>query len=285
VSQGLSQYIATMNGTKDERDRRRAQRWLTQSGGLSGLSPAAFDLLTRRLAARYRARWQCAPLFVLAGVVLASTFVDGHALGTGGWGRSFAARALTAYAVLSVETLLADALTRWAERGIAQTLPSRVSRGTAVPVAMMLGRRRTAFVLAALGLEAMLAVIVLVMRPGWLEWTYLAAFLAASWLVAVGVRQAAARATIAVDALSLAIDERLRSDEAFQATGPLLLLLAAFPSSLAFDNGTTSLGLVWAAATVIILVLRLRADIDRALSQRSAAGWFPTVPAPGGDLP
>jgi hypothetical protein len=164
-----------MHGTKCDRDSRRAERWIARTGGLAPVSPEALDLLARRLAARRRASLQCLPLLLIAVAVLASVFLDGQALGTANWERTFVTRALVSYAVASVGALVMDLLARRADRGISHALSHRVSRGTAVPIRMMLGRVRTTFVVAALVAEATLSVALLSVRTGWLDWTYLAA--------------------------------------------------------------------------------------------------------------
>jgi hypothetical protein len=101
-------------------------------------------------------------------------------------------------------------------------------------------------------------------------------------LVVVAVRQAATRATVAADATSLAIDERLRSDEAFAATGPLFFLLLVFPASTIFANSPTWLATMWAVAAVIIAVLRVWGE-GRPPWQPARIGWSPTTPAPSGE--
>lgn len=240
-----------MGSTNDERDRRRAEKWLTRSGGFLYLPREAFDLLTRRLAASHRARIKCLPLFLLGVLILLSLAFETGSLGSAAWARTFAWRMLATYAVLAVAILLAQSLTSRAERLIGQTLPSRTTRGTAISVRIMLGKTRLAYLVVAIVVQAALAVTLLAVHPDRLAWTFLSAFIVNCGFVALGLRQAATRATIALDQMSLAIDERLRAEEAFSSFGWLSGLLIAFPTGIS-QGGPAWLHLVWLGALAII---------------------------------
>jgi hypothetical protein len=277
VFQGLSQYIETVDDTKG-RDSRRAERWIVRSGGLTYLTPDAFGLLVRRLADRHRARVRCIPLFVLAVVVYLPAF---HGLGAGNWDRTFSARCLAAFAILALTGLLLNGLNSRAEQRLARTLPNRASRGTALSLRMMLGLPRMTFLVAAAVLEASLSVTLLVRHTGWLTWRYPAAYLVACALAAFGLKQAATRATMAADPVSLAIDERLRSEQAFYATSPLVALVFAFPASVT-GNAADWLGIVWSLAGMAILLLWLWATVSRPWRSAPSARWSPVIPVPDG---
>ena len=262
-------------------DSRRAERWIVRSGGLTYMTPEAFGLLVRRLADRHRTRVRCIPLLVLAVVVYLPLGTSFHRLGTSSWDKTFSARSLAAFAILALTGLVLNGLSSRAERRLARTLPHRASRGTALSLRMMLGLPRMTFLIVAAVVEASLAVALLVRHTGWLTWRYPAAYLVACALVAFGLRQAATRATIAADPVSLAIDERLRSEQAFSATSPLLLLMFAFPASVT-GNAAGSLGVVWALAGMAIIPLWIWANFCRPWRSAPSEPWSPAVPVPDG---
>jgi hypothetical protein len=121
----------------------------------------------------------------------------------------------------------------------------------------MLGRARMTFLVVALTLEAGFAVTLLAVGHGWLAWAFPLTFAVACGFVVAGVRQAATRATVATDPVSLTIDERLRSQDTFSATLPLLFLVGVL---IAGNTGTTY-GPGWlddAALLGGLLILALR---------------------------
>lgn len=95
------------------------------------------------------------------------------------------------------------------------------------------------------------------------------------------VRQAATRATIAVDPVSLAIDERLRSDQAFSAASPLFLLMFAFPASVT-GNAAGRLGVVWSLAGMAVFLLWIWAFVSRPWRSARSEPWTAIVPVPDG---
>jgi hypothetical protein len=272
-----------MHGTKVDRDRRRAERWIARTGGMASVPEAALDLLARRLAARYRVLLRWTPLLLLPIGVTGVVVVRGF--GTAG-SRAEVRWVLAAYALVAVlMVLISDRISR-AERGIGRTLPHRVTRGTAVDVRTMLGWARTTCLAATLTAEAGLAVVLLWAGTGWLLWTYLAAFTVACGLVAVGVKQSATRATIAVDLFSLTIDERMRSEDAFAATGPLYIWMFAFPFETVAGADRAWLVLLWGGVFMGVSLLRAWGAARRPWRSMMPAGWWsPTAPAPGGDHP
>ena len=60
--------------------------------------------------------------------------------------------------------------------------------------------------------------------------------------------------TVAVDPVSLAIDERFRSMDAFHVAYPMIFLMPAFPSG-GFTHSPSWLQLVWLIAIVVLCVL------------------------------
>jgi hypothetical protein len=269
-----------MYGTNVDRGARRAQRWITRTGGLVYVSPEAFALLVRRLAARRRVAWWCLPAWLLAFVVITAGTTTEPTLGTAGWTRAFAPRALAGFGVVVIAAAVSAALNARADRRIGETLRHRVSRGTSVSVWTVLGPARVTYALVAFAVDASLGLAIVALQPGWLVSTYLSGLLAVSGFVIVGVWQAASRATLAVDPVSLAIDERLRSEDAFAATSMLTLLLLVIPSS-ALTNAR--LEQVWLVALVGVACLQLWAYRGR--PWRTAAGPaapYLAPPQPGG---
>jgi hypothetical protein len=246
-----------MGGTKDSRERRRVERWFKFTGPMAGVSDEAFDLLGRRLTARTRARLMCSPLVVLAAAFFISILFEFPSsfddAAQERWSKLYASRALAAYALLAIATLVANHLTSRAEQRIGAALPRRSTRGDKVSLSMMLGRARLSIVVATITIEGALLVPLFVLGY-WFAWGFLAAYVVACALVALGVRQAATRATVAMDPTSLAIDERLRSNDSFQAANPLSLIIMAFPV-VGLQGGPSGFILVWGVAGALILVV------------------------------
>jgi hypothetical protein len=247
-----------MSGTKETREWRRIERWFKGSGPMTNVSDEAFDLLGRRLAARTRAWLTCSPLLVLSGAAyislilrFPSSFDDAA---EERWTKLYTSRALVAYALLAIATLVANHLTSRAEQRIGAALPRRTSRGAAVPLKMMLGRARLSILVATITIEGALAVPLFVLGYGWFAWSFLAAYLVACALVALGMRQASTRATVAMDPTSLAIDERLRSEDGYRATNPLTSIILAFPA-VGLMNGPSPFILVWGFGGLAVLLL------------------------------
>ncbi len=167
---------------------------------------------------------RCAPLLLIpAGLLIAPLWLDlaRHTNPTDHATRSspfIAACGLmtTLWLVLMLE------LTRRAERRIAQALPHRVSRGTAVPLRVMLGKVRTTFVVVALAVEVLMAGTWGWLMAGWVAWAFPVLLATNCSLVVLAITRAATRPTLAADPVSLAIDERLRSEDAFAAARTLV---------------------------------------------------------------
>jgi hypothetical protein len=270
-----------MQGTKDDRDRRRAERWISRTGGLASVSEAAMDLLARRLAARRRVALRWMPLALvpigIAGVAVVRGLSPASSSSDVGW-------VFAAYALVLVWGVLIYGRISSAERGIGRTLPQRVSRGTAVDIRTMLGWARAVCLVTTVTAEAGLAVVLLWAATGWLPWIYAAAFTMAAGFVAVGVKQSATRATIAVDPFSLTIDERLRSEDAFDATGPLYIWMWAFPFETVARAGRPWLDLLWLGVFVGTSLLRVWGAQSRPWRSQTPRGWWsPTAVAPGGE--
>jgi hypothetical protein len=202
----------------------RTDKWLARYGSdLSGVTEPARSLLDARLAAARRARWPLAvaavvavPVFAWGSFALFSDAPGGH----GTFGRCFVA----AVVVLQLAGLSAQALAHRADARIAAGLSRRVARGAHLTLIDVLGRRAlvasTISFALALGwcttLFAWGAVRVATALTIW--------FLLAGTATAWSVRAAVTRPTVACDAYSLTIDERLRSQEALRSVGVLTSL-------------------------------------------------------------
>ena len=174
---------------------------------------------------------------------------------TTGWARAFAARYLVVIAVLAAAVGAAAELAARSDRRIGSQLGQRVSRGRQVSPAMMLGPARVAFVLTAATLHALAAVALLALHADWLGFGYLAGFGGALGLVWLGLARAVRRPTVAVDRDSLAIDERLRAQDAFAAAQPLYGLLYAFPLSLVIAVAPAWLAVAWFGGFLVLNAL------------------------------
>jgi hypothetical protein len=263
-----------MDATYGDRDRRRTQRWLNQNRGLV-VPPEAFDLLARRLAARHRVLLWCAPLPVAVLVILGWQFAEwSRTADSVAADRTYATWSMVGYALFALFIVVNGRLASRAERRIGETLTQRVSRGTAASVPMMLGRARMSFLVVTLALEGALAATLLAVGHGWFAKAFPLAFAVSCGFVVIGVRQAASRATIALDPASLAIDERLRSRDAFSATQPLVFLVLVFTGSA--KSGLRWLDLTWGLSVVIICALGLWGELS--------APWSAPTKPPGSFL-
>jgi hypothetical protein len=221
----------------------------------------------------------CAPLFVIAFAFFASLLFNAHDLGSPGWGRIFASRAFATYTLISLAGLLMNRLVHRSEVHIGRTLPSRATRTEAVSLRMMLGRVRLGFILVAVTVEGAMAVILLVVGEGWFGWSFLGAYSVTCLLVAIGVRQAASRPAVAMDPVSLAIDERLRSEDALNSIIPLESIIFAFPSS-SIPSHTPWLDLVWLISLGAVLGVGLIAKYRKPWNSVRLDEWAPGNPIP-----
>jgi hypothetical protein len=271
-----------MKGTNEARDRRRAERWVDRSGGIPYVPSEAFDLLVKRLAARYRAAMRCLPWLI--GVLLAVSLPFAW-IAFDGSGAAFAVLGLTAYAICAVGRWNYDRLVGQADARIGHALPQRVSRGTTLTLSTMLGKGRIRSLVTAAAVEAVLAVTWLSFHAGWLALIYAIGFATTLSYAIRGLRWAASRATVAVDGVSLAIDERMRSEEAFSATAPLFLLLYVFPAAAVGGHWPSWLFLAWTGASIINTVCWWIAVTSRPWRPRSVWPVRLTTPPPSAGLP
>ena len=143
---------------------------------------------------------------------------------------------------------------RAADRRIAKTLPLRFSRPEHVPWLIIVGRVRALFLLVALTGQAAV-VVALFLAPaakfGAYRYGVLIAFVGCTAAAVLGVTRQVRRPSVAVDAASLAIDERLRSQDAFLAVWPLMYLAIESSTGLNTFNPPAWLFFMSTAITVL----------------------------------
>jgi hypothetical protein len=243
-----------MHASQDERDVQRADRWLTRSGGFSHLSPAAFELLQRRLRVRRRALWICSPLAVLALGVIFSNF---GLIGEDEPGLRLTSRYLLAVGLLMAGFMLAMELNRRADNRIGATLDHRVIRAEPAPLYRIFGRVRSVCLIVILTVQVALSFTLACLSPEWTAGNLAVVFGLVGLFVGLGIWRVVTRSTLAVDEVSLAIDERLRSEDAYVFTQVLYLLPFAVPVSQLPKALPYWFLQVWIAGFVVIQLLWL----------------------------
>lgn len=272
--------FAAMTAVLDERDVRRAVKWLQRSGGLLPMPPQAGDLLAVRLAARRRMvlPWAVSVTVILVGYLFWPTsdlFTDSE---TGLVSQARLGLPLLV-GVLALSSWPLQVLQQRAERRIAAALPARVGRSTAPPLQVLVGRRRLWAGLVAVVVMLVLNLVLIVVTPGWSAVVPLIAWALAAASASAAVRRAMAREPIAFDGFSLAVDERLRSDDTLQAFQPVTTMLfvsSASPAMLAPAVPDWFLACLAAGWTITMISLFL-AITDRPWDNPQAARWTAPV--------
>jgi hypothetical protein len=257
---------------------RLAARWLSREGtDLPSPSTAAQQLLADRLGARRRAN-----------LVTASSAAIGTALlvpalsfsGDPQWRQEFYRRYLLLGIMIAVGLLLAQALVDRADRRIAAGLPHRVTRAERIGVRTVLGPAGTAQVLGSAGLGAGLAVVLLIDRHSSSTWIWLGWYLAATGATTARLWRVVNRPTVACDAGSLTIDERLRSLEALDSTRLLLTMWSSVPG-LDLRSHSTPAFVIGMTGLMLTTVLHLNATSGRPWRRAPARA----AAVPSGDHP
>ena len=224
----MSHYIATMLATYLRPSDAALARWLRRLK-LVGFMPSAeaADLLRDRLAGRRRALVCSVPAFVVAAVLLVMA----------GQHDDPVARAasphrewpwLLFYLWLALSTMGEIEMSCRFDKRVAARLPRRATRPVAAGAAVVLGRVVLTGIALAGVLQIVMGVLLFAQRVDLVAWTFVASS-AVAWAVALaGVTRAVQRPAIAVDELTSAVDDRLRSGEAARACLPLTLALMAF---------------------------------------------------------
>lgn len=195
-------------------------------------------MLVTRLSARRRARRRVLPLGLLAVGVLVFAAVRRDASAPTAWTVLDVLLYLAVAVLAAGMGLLGTELERRADRRVAASLDRRVSRGTAVPVRTMLGGVRVAFVVTAAACHLGYAAMLLNRRSGWVSVSFVLGMALVWGVILLAVRRSVTAATVAVDPVSLAIDERLRSEQAFAAISPLFMSAFALqPAAIVTRTG------------------------------------------------
>ena len=189
------------------------------------LTPAAVALFARRCRARLLVSWvlMVPAVAVVVALLYRQQLEDTRTAALDYYGfRTGLPIALFGLAVL----VLAETRRRL-DRRIAARLPTRVSRAERVPVLTVLGRVRAAYLIAAIVLDTALGGALFMPGHPYLyayRWGFVVSLLCCIASTGLGVAREVRRPAIAVDPVSLTIDERMRSQEAFTAAAPLMIL-------------------------------------------------------------
>jgi hypothetical protein len=280
VSQYLSQYLKTMVTTQWRGRDLRTDRWLARYGSdLPAVSEEAWSLLSVRLAAVRQTRWPLVvaggfgvPMFAWGSIALFSDAPDSH--------ETYARWFVATIVVLQIGGLAAQALARRADARIAASLPQRVARGAHVRLSDVLGRRALIASSVSLALALGWCTLLFALGAVRLATALLTWFLLAGTACALAVRAAATRPTVACDACSLTIDERLRSQEALRPVG---VLTSLWISASMASQTTSAQGLPGYAPTGLYLTVILVSALQVvALTPRR---WPAPPPATGPTAP
>jgi hypothetical protein len=191
---------------------RRARAWLGRSGGLPWVTPAAWSLLVTRLQIRQAALRRVAggllglwaAVWLVVAVVVRPGFSNLMARFAFG---------LSLLLVLSVAVGLASLLVVRSDPAKGATSEARMARGQTPRLRDVLGRWRCAVVAVTVAIDILFLAAMWLRYPG-RDGLAVTTILVVGW-VAVGllIMVGLQRPTVAVDAASLAIDERLRSQD------------------------------------------------------------------------
>lgn len=195
-------------------------RWLRRLK-LTGYVPSAeaADLLADRLAARRRALLRSSPASAVTTTLLVyaatrpPTIDRNHSFGQEWpW--------LLTYLLLTLSIITWHELSRRLDKRTGATLSRRAARPVPATARVVLGRAVMAGVALAVLLQIIMGAVLFAQRVDLVSWAYVASC-AVAWAIAIiGTARAVARPMIAVDELTTAVDERLRSGEAARACLP-----------------------------------------------------------------
>ena len=155
---------------------------------------------------------------------------------------------------------------------IGSSLPTRVTRSERVPVLTVLGRIRAVYFVVAV--VADLAVgFAIFHEPGSdfraYRWGFAVALACCTGSALLGIARETTRPAVAIDGVSLAIDERMRSEQAFHAMAPLTMLGYLGGFSLIPIMGAGRFGIVAACFTPALILMS------------GVAAAYPPWPKPG----
>jgi hypothetical protein len=241
-----------MAGMYPSADRSALTAWLHWLGlDEPDLSPEARDLLLIRKAVRRSATFRVAPLFALA---LAFFGYWMHRAWTEPVDHEERWPALASATMVIVALMVWREIVRRDDRRAARGLARRVSRPAAPSLTTVLGRGPTAAIVLAAVVTPAMAVALFVRHQGATAWLFTLTAVAAWLFAAFGLARAHTRPTIALDAFTLVVDDRLRSSDATCACIPLGLALEFFGGADALGRSAW-LDVVVFGTPFVVLVL------------------------------
>lgn len=270
-----------MTTNVSERDVGRAVRWLSRNRWPLPFPREAGDLLATRLAVRNRIK--NGALAVLGAIVLLTFIWDITSTAPATEQEAAASLRegrLVRFAFFCLPSLLFLAGLRAAvvvDRRIAQGLPQRMSRTATPPALVVLGRVRAVVLAAVVVLGGASCTAVWMTQPMAFAVTVTVLVFVAVGFSLLGVRTALRRPTVAFDVLTLALDERLRSEEASLAglmpVYPVVMLMTVSPPS---PGQTTGWYLVSMVCSLTVLGLLIPATWRQGRGRQQEA-WAASV--------
>lgn len=222
----------------------RVARWMSRRGRGLRLSAAAALLLAPRLRVRWRAG-------VVSAVAVLAFYVWWFPVAIPlslhqdpDWPFAPFVQA-SVYLVMTAVVLAFVWFTRWRDRLIAAELPLRVTRTGAVGVRTVLGTAGCVAVAAAGVVHLVILVVLARNWPAAVSLSYAGGLLVVTAAMLVVLRAVLRRPTVALDDSSLAIDERLRAQDAMAALTPWWFIDTATAGGLPPGHGSTAISLIW----------------------------------------
>jgi hypothetical protein len=257
-----------MRGDKAEREVKRLDRWMALSMQVPRdlrFPSDAVALLFDRFDLRRRIARLCLPVLLLgiAAMWMADFGPYSPACNCNAWidnkapnlvfhlsTRHDVASAVGAVLVLGTLVLWGYLVQR-ADGRLARTLLRRTSSSARHTVFDVLRPAGTAFAITMIAFDVVATVLLFHERGGMASWVFVTTFCMCLTLSALAVLMATNRATIAVDPITLALDERLRSSQALFALTPLIGVAYLYSDLSHVGNAT---GILQQAPNYILVV-------------------------------
>ena len=237
-------------------------RWLRRLK-LTGYVPSAeaADLLRDRLVARRRALVCSVPGFAVSAALMIYGVTRPAAIE-----RSHSPSSewpwLVGWLTFTVSIIGWHELSRRFDKRTGARLPRRAARPTPATTRVVLGRGVVAGIALAVILQIVMGSVLFAQRVDLVSWAFVASCAVAWAFAIVGVARAVTRPMIAVDELTTAIDDRLRSGEAARACEPLTFATFAFglAEGVSANEGIFFLGLYGPLIVSLFIASGLYAD-------------------------
>jgi len=245
--------------------RRLDQQLATYAADLEPLDDGTRRFLRARLAAHRRAGRPTVVLTALALLVLGSLLVEVATEDLARWQGGWTLRYLVVIVLVQAGALLRHRSVRRADARLVAAQERRVARDQHVGLVTVAGRAAVLASAVSAVLGVGWAAVLLVAAPGGLSVIWAACMANAVVLGALGLRRALDRPAIAVDADSLAVDERLRAREVSQVLlAPWIAWVAASPVATDLPFWTRK---GFYASAVAVALLTLVASAQRAANR------------------